>query len=223
MSESSKLSLSVTDIHKSYGGTEVLRGISYRFEPSRCYALCGANGAGKSTLLRICALIEKPDAGVVTYSAEEKTLPHDINLKRCMTLLLPSVGVFNTTVFKNAAYGLKVRGKSRAEIDSKTYETLDMVGLKDKACQNALTLSTGETARMGIARALAITPGFLFLDEPTNGIDAKNYEIIKDILLKIKRNLKTTILIATHDTKIKEQICDRVLVLSEGRIADVKA
>ncbi|MBF0466536.1 MAG: energy-coupling factor ABC transporter ATP-binding protein [Nitrospirae bacterium] len=189
---------------------------------SRCYALCGANGAGKSTLLRICALIEKPDSGDIFYTAGDRILPHDIELRRRMTLLLPNVGVFNTTVYKNVAYGLKVRKKSRVDIDKITNETLDMVGLKEKDRQNALTLSTGETARMGIARALAITPGFLFLDEPTNGIDTKNYEIIKDILLEIKTNLKTTILIATHDTKIKEQICDTVLVISEGRIADEK-
>ncbi|MBF0519888.1 MAG: energy-coupling factor ABC transporter ATP-binding protein [Nitrospirae bacterium] len=217
-----ELSLSVTDIHKSYTDIAVLRGVSYRFEPSRCYALCGANGSGKSTLLRICALIEKADAGDVIYSTDDKILPHDINLKRTMTLLLPNVGVFNNTVYKNVAYGLMVRKKSRSEIDSITNEALDMVGLKEKTRQNALTLSTGETARMGIARALAITPGFLFLDEPTNGIDAKNYELIKDILLKIKSYLKTTILIATHDIKIKEQICDTVLVLHEGRIADEK-
>ncbi|MEO5356554.1 MAG: ABC transporter ATP-binding protein [Nitrospirae bacterium YQR-1] len=213
-----KLSLSIKDIHKSYGGREVLRGISYRFEPSMCYGIVGENGAGKSTLLRICALIEKADTGTVVYSSGDKILRQDINLKRRMTLLLPEVGVFNTTVYKNVAYGLKVRNIS--DTGGIVNETLDMVGLKTKARQNALTLSTGETARMGIARALAINPEFLFLDEPTNGIDAQNYEIIKDILTEIKNNLKTTILIATHDDKIKEQICDTVLVIRNGRTVD---
>ena len=106
------LSLEVAGIVKSYNGQAVLRECSFGFDPGRTYALLGPNGSGKSTFLRIAALLEAPDAGEVRYWDNGVELPHDLGLRRRITLLLPRIGVFNTSVFHNVAYGLKIRGRA---------------------------------------------------------------------------------------------------------------
>ena len=106
------LTLEVARLEKSYNGQAVLQECSFAFDPGRTYALLGANGSGKSTLLRIAALLEAPDAGAVRYRDHDAELPHDLALRRRLTLLLPRIGVFNTSVFNNVAYGLKIRGRS---------------------------------------------------------------------------------------------------------------
>ena len=107
------LNLEIAHLSKSYNGQAVLRDCSYAFGQGQCFALQGPNGSGKSTLFRIAALLEPPDAGEVRYMDNGVALPHDLNLRRRLTLLLPQIGVFNTTVFNNVAYGLKIRSRSR--------------------------------------------------------------------------------------------------------------
>ncbi|MGB9892620.1 ATP-binding cassette domain-containing protein, partial [Thermodesulfovibrio yellowstonii] len=100
--------LTVSNIYKYYNGIPLFENCSYTFDRSGVYVLMGPNGSGKSTFLRMCALLESPDRGKINYFENKRALPKDINLMRRITLLLPEVGVFNTTVFKNVAYGLKI-------------------------------------------------------------------------------------------------------------------
>ncbi len=213
-----RFTLGIFDIWKEYPGTTVLRGCSFSFD-SGVYALTGSNGCGKSTLLRICALLEKPDRGEVTYFSGDAVAHSGIGLMRRITLLLPSTGVFNTTVFKNAAYGLKIRGMKRREIEDRVNRVLDFVELGHKKKQNALTLSSGETQRLGLARAMAVEPEMLFLDEPTASVDERNRETIEEIILKMKRESGSTVVITTHDMKQAEKLADRILILKEGKIS----
>ncbi len=212
------LKLILSNIYKSYNNKEILKDCSYSFSKSAVYVITGPNGSGKSTLLRICALLESPDKGEVQYFEEDKILSHDLSLRRKITLLLPDVGVFNSTVFNNVTYGLKIRGYKKSEIKDKVNETLEFVGLAHKKNQNALTLSTGETKRMGIARAIAIEPEILMLDEPTASVDKENTEIIEKILIQLKQKLNSIIIIATHDKEFAEKVGDFHLLLDEGRI-----
>ena len=99
------LSLQAMGIYKAYNGVPVLQDCSLAFGAGRTYALLGPNGSGKSTFLRIAALLEPPDAGEVRYLDHGVALPHDLKLRRRLTLLLPKIGVFNTSVFNNVAYG----------------------------------------------------------------------------------------------------------------------
>jgi tungstate transport system ATP-binding protein len=147
----------------------------------------------------------------------------NLELKRRMTLVLPGVGVFNTTVFKNVAYGLRVRGIRGPEVKERVLKTLDFVGLGHKADQNALTLSSGETQRLGIARALVIKPEILFLDEPTASVDQKNTGIIEDIILNMRRNSTATVVITTHDSEQAERLADHLIVMREGKIEKSKS
>jgi len=213
-----RVRLTVSNIYKYYNGIPLFENCSYTFDRSGVYVLMGPNGSGKSTFLRMCALLESPDRGKINYFENKRALPKDINLMRRITLLLPEVGVFNTTVFKNVAYGLKIRGFKNNKIKEKVEEVLQFVGLIHKKEQNALTLSTGEKKRMGIARALVLEPEVLFLDEPTASVDWKNTEIIENIIIQLKKRLNSIIIIATHDKESTKRVGDFLLYIREGKI-----
>ena len=216
------LTLQVTDIMKSYDGKAALKGCSFVFDSAGVYALMGPNGSGKSTFLRICALLEKPDHGDVSYFSGEGVLPPGRGLRRRITMVLPRVGVFNTSVFGNAAYGLHMRGYPGRETERRVHRALEAVGLVPKQRQNALTLSSGETQRLGLARALVIEPELLFLDEPTASIDEENRSIVEEIILRLKGEGRTTVVITTHDREQAERLAGRVILMHAGGIVGEK-
>lgn len=210
--------LELDGVGKGYGGKPVLRGCTYAFERG-VYAVMGPNGSGKSTLLRICALLEPPGEGAVRYLDGGGPLAEDLGLKRRMTLVLPGSGIFNAPALSNAAYGLRVRGLGSREARERAMAALSSVGLSEKARQNALSLSSGESQRLALARALAVGPEFLFLDEPTAYVDEENREMIEEIILGMKRNGGPTVVMATHDRAQAERLSDTLLFLRDGRLA----
>jgi tungstate transport system ATP-binding protein len=211
------LRLSIKDISKSYDGREVVSGCTHGFERG-VYALMGPNGSGKSTLLRICALLERPDRGDIYYSNSEGAIEHGISLRRRITLVLPKAGIFNTSVYKNAAYGLKVRGLPKGEIKERTHEALRTVGLLDRARQNALTISSGEAQRLALARAVVTGPEVLFLDEPTASVDEENYAIIEGLILDMKKAGSPTVVMSTHDREQAARLADSIIMMRGGRL-----
>ena len=208
-------------IAKAYNGNLVLRDCSYSFKAGESYILMGDNGSGKSTLFRIAALLEAPDGGEVRYLAGDQALPPDIRLKRRLTMVFPRVGVFHSTVFENVAYGLKIRGLKRNLIQEHVAAVLKKVGLAHKTQQPAITLSSGETMRLGLARALVIEPEVLFLDEPTTHIDKANTRLLEDCLLKIRQERDLTLVMITHDPAQAARLGGRKLLLQEGRINEI--
>ncbi|MEO5360507.1 MAG: ATP-binding cassette domain-containing protein [Nitrospirota bacterium] len=214
------LSVSVSELKKSYGESVVLDGCAYRFESGSVYAIMGQNGSGKSTLFRLCTFLEQPDSGRVDFLEGGTVLENNLALRRRITLLLPAVGVFNTTVYENIAYGLKLRKISRTEVEERVQNAAEMVGLKDKLRRRAVTLSSGETQRMGLARALVISPSVLFLDEPTAAVDAKNSKAIEEIIQSIRHTLKAAIILSTHDAGFARRVSDKVLTLRDGRLTE---
>ena len=131
------LELFVSNISKTYCSDVILKNTSFTFDKSGIYVLMGPNGSGKSTFLRICALLEKPDSGKVNFYSEGNPITKDISLMRRITLLLPKIGVFNTTVYKNVSYGLHIRNRERSNIESKVEDVLDFVGLLQKKHQKS--------------------------------------------------------------------------------------
>jgi len=216
------LRLSVSNINKNYNGKSVLRDCSFSFDKNEIYILIGPNGSGKSTFLRICALLEEPDKGQVKFrgGANGSILKNDIALKRRITLLLPKIGVFNTTVFNNVAYGLNVRGMKSREVEDKVYRTLELVGLNDKRDQNAFSLSSGEAQRLGIARAMVIEPEILFLDEPTASLDPHSTTIIEETINKLRKHNRLTIIMVTHNIFQAKRLADHVLFMYDGGVVD---
>jgi len=212
------MKLLVTNISKHYGGKAVLSDCSYEFGGIGPYVLMGPNGCGKSTFLRICSLLEPPDAGMLSFTDDERPLPHTLELQRRMTLVLPRTGVFNTTVFNNVAFGLTVRGLQARAIKENVQRVLDFVGMNHKEKQNARTLSSGETQRLGIARALAIDPEILFLDEPTASVDEENTAIIESIIGNLNKGGRTMVIMTTHDKDQAERLADTLLYMKAGEM-----
>ena len=212
------LEVKIAHTFKTYNGNPILRDCSFTFAGGRTYVLQGPNGSGKSTLFRILALLERPDRGAVSYLDNEGVLEDNLALRRRFTLVLPRTGIFNTTVFKNVAYGLKVRGVGRAAMEARVNDALMAVGLSHKKWQGALELSSGETKRLGIARAMVINPEVFMLDEPTANIDPANTEIIEAIILKMKRERQATILMITHDPAQAQRLGDELLFMQDGKI-----
>jgi len=212
------MKLLINHIRKSYNRREVLKDCSCAFSDGTVSVLMGPNGCGKSTLLRISALLEPPDSGELLFMEDGSPLSVTMTLRRRITLVLPRTGVFNTTVFRNVAYGLTVRGMRKAEIEKKVLRTLSFVGLDHLMHQHARTLSSGEMQRMGIARALAIDPEILFLDEPTASVDQENTAIIESIILTMRKKARTTVIITTHDRDQAERLADHLLVIDHGSI-----
>lgn len=214
------LRLTVSDISRNYNGKPVLKDCSFAFDDGCIYLLMGPNGSGKSTFLRICALLESPDRGKVNFFSGNDIVRKDLELRRRISLVLPKIGIFNTTVFKNVAYGLKIRGLKKKGIEEKAHSALEFVGLIHKKDLNALTLSSGEAQRLGIARALVIDPEMLFLDEPTASLDPHSTAIIEETIMKVKERGKCTIIMVTHNIFQAKRLADRVLFMYDGMIVD---
>jgi tungstate transport system ATP-binding protein len=213
------LAMDISGVSKRYRDIPVLDECSFCFGHPGVYALMGPNGSGKSTLLRICALLENPDNGEVLYREDGKGLDHDIALLRRITLVLPRIGLFNTSSFSNAAYGLMIRKERRSVIAGKVESILRRVELHHKKDQNALTLSSGEAQRLGIARALVLEPEVLFLDEPTAFVDARSRAIIDEVILGMRNEGRSIVIISTHDRAQAGRLCDTILTMDDGRIA----
>jgi tungstate transport system ATP-binding protein len=215
------LTVHLEGVAKTYNGNRVLTNCSYTFAAGEDYLLMGDNGSGKSTLFRIAALLEAPDRGEVRYFEGDRALTPDIRLKRRLTMVFPRVGVFSSSVFDNVAYGLKIRGMDNNLVRPKVAEMLEEVGLAHKSSQAANTLSSGETMRLGLARALAFEPEVLFLDEPTTHIDKASTRLIEDCIRRVRQERALTLIIITHDPAQAERLGGRHLLLHEGKIREL--
>ncbi len=186
----------------------------------------GPSGVGKTTLLRILNFLETPTDGRIIFNGvqlNESTAHEKNNILRRMSLLFQTPAIFNTSVFNNVAYGLKVRGIDKRIIREKVRNVLSIVGLEGMEGQKALTLSGGEAQRMAFARAIVYDPDILFLDEPTANLDPANVAKIEEIIKRIRREHGTTIVIATHNIPQVKRIADRVGILLNGDLIEVSS
>ncbi len=214
--------LDLKKVSLSYGPKQVLDNCSCSIGAG-VTAIMGHNGSGKSTLLRACALLEEPTEGEVYYSENGKDLDHDITLKRRLTLVLARGGLFNASALSNAGYGLKVRSVPALKRREMAMAALEAVGLAHLARQNALTLSSGEAQRLALARALAIGPEVLFLDEPTASVDEENTEAIESLILQMSKGggiapHVPSIVLTTHDREQALRLADKHITMSRGTI-----
>ena len=212
--------LSARNVSLSYGPHLILDEVSFDVQAGDKIGLVGPNGCGKSTLLRVCAMLEAPDAGSIRFTDAGNELQQDLALRRRMTLVFPKTTVFRGSVFDNAAYGLRIRGANAPFVSERVEEALVSVGLIHKVRQDARTLSSGESQRLGIARALALKPDVLFLDEPTASVDEEHTAFIEDLIMALDRQTATTIIMTTHDRHQAEKIAGRLVAMRRGVVVE---
>jgi polar amino acid transport system ATP-binding protein len=215
--------LRIEGLHKSFGALEVLRGIDMVLAEHEVVALIGASGSGKSTLLRCVNLLEPIDAGRIVVEGEEITA-RDVNvnrIRRRIGIVFQSFNLFpHMTVLRNVTLAPeKVARVPQAEAASEGMALLERFGLADKAAEYPDRLSGGQQQRAAIARALAMKPDLLLLDEVTSALDP---ELVGEVL-GVVRELATegmTMLVVTHEMGFARDIADRVCFLDDGRIVE---
>jgi polar amino acid transport system ATP-binding protein len=215
--------LRLENIHKSFGGHEVLRGIDLELENHEVVCLIGASGSGKSTLLRCINLLEPLDAGGIFLAGEEITRPGvDVNaVRRRIGIVFQAFNLFpHMTVLRNVTLGPRDALKlPRAEAESRARELLARFGLDQRRDDYPDRLSGGQQQRVAIVRALAMRPELMLLDEVTSALDP---ELVAEVLNVIRELAEggMTMLIATHEMSFARDIASRVCFLDEGLILE---
>jgi sulfate transport system ATP-binding protein len=209
--------ISVSSVSKHYGDFAALHDVSVEIEPGSLTALLGPSGSGKSTLLRVIAGLEVPDAGHVVLEDRDVTgLPPQ---ERDIGFVFQHYAAFkHMTVRDNVAFGLKVRKRPKAEITAKVDELLGIVGLAGYQERYPSQLSGGQRQRMALARALAVEPKVLLLDEPFGALDANVRAELRAWLRRLHDEVHVTTVLVTHDQEEAMDVADRIVVLNQGRI-----
>ncbi|MFD6674028.1 sulfate/molybdate ABC transporter ATP-binding protein [Rhodococcus zopfii] len=212
--------ITVTGAHKNYGDFAALDNVDIEIPSGSLTALLGPSGSGKSTLLRSIAGLETLDAGTVHIAGKDVT--EVTPQKRDIGFVFQHYAAFkHMTVRENVAFGLKIRKRPKAEIDKKVGELLEIVGLDGFQQRYPAQLSGGQRQRMALARALAVDPQVLLLDEPFGALDAKVRADLRTWLRRLHDEVHVTTVLVTHDQEEALDIADRIAVLNRGRIEQI--
>ena len=215
------MSIQVNNIHKRFGNFTALDNVSLELPGGELTALLGPSGCGKTTLLRIIAGLEQPDSGNVIFNGEDATRRHV--RERKVGFVFQHYALFrHMTVMENVAFGLRVRPRherpSEAEIQQKVHDLLKLVQLDWIAGRYPSQLSGGQRQRIALARALAVEPQVLLLDEPFGALDARVRKDLRRWLRRLHDELHITSIFVTHDQEEALEVADRVVVLNAGKI-----
>jgi len=199
----------------------VLEDVNLEIKEGEILAILGTSGAGKTTLLRILNLLERPTSGKVYFNDRDADSYSDLTtLRRKMAMVIQGAPVFDTSVYDNVAWGLKVRGEDEGAVRKKVTDVLNLVGLEEYEKRNARTLSGGEAQRVAFAMAAVFRPEVLLLDEPTTNLDPITEGVIEDIISRINR-MGITVVIATHKQSEAITLASRIAVVKDGKIVQV--
>jgi sulfate transport system ATP-binding protein len=212
--------ITVRAANKHYGDFAALDSVDFDVPAGSLTALLGPSGSGKSTLLRAIAGLDQPDTGTITINGEDVTgVPPQ---QRGIGFVFQHYAAFkHLSVRDNVAFGLKIRKKSKAEITEKVDNLLEVVGLAGFQTRYPNQLSGGQRQRMALARALAVDPQVLLLDEPFGALDAKVREDLRAWLRRLHDEVHVTTVLVTHDQAEALDVADRIAVLNKGRIEQV--
>jgi len=215
------MSIEVTHIHKRFGSFVALDNVSLAFQQGELTALLGPSGCGKTTLLRIIAGLEQPDSGQIFLDGEDASTHHV--RERQVGFVFQHYALFrHMSVFENIAFGLRVKPRrqrpSETQIRQKVMQLLELVQLDWLADRYPPQLSGGQRQRIALARALAVEPRVLLLDEPFGALDAKVRKELRRWLRRLHDELRMTSIFVTHDQEEALEVADRVIVMNQGRV-----
>ena len=218
------MSIEIRNIHKNFGSFKALDNVSLDIHSGELVALLGPSGCGKTTLLRIIAGLETADQGSIHFSGEETTHVHV--RERQVGFVFQHYALFrHMTVFENVAFGLRMKPRgqrpSEAQIQTKVHDLLKLVQLDWLSDRYPSQLSGGQRQRIALARALAVEPKVLLLDEPFGALDAKVRKELRRWLRRLHEELNVTSIFVTHDQEEALEVSDRVVLMNQGRIEQV--
>jgi sulfate/thiosulfate transport system ATP-binding protein len=212
--------IEVNGVSKRYGDTDALTDVSVSVPDGSLTALLGPSGGGKTTLLRVIAGLETPDTGSVVMDDQDvTTVP---GRRRGIGFVFQHYAAFkHMSVADNVAFGLTVRKRPKADVKAKVDELLQLVGLAHLASRRPDQLSGGQRQRMALARALAVEPKVLLLDEPFGALDARVREELRAWLRRLHDEVHVTTLFVTHDQTEAMEISEQIVVVNEGKVEQV--
>ena len=218
------MSIEIRNIHKQFGDFQALGDVSLDIHSGELIALLGPSGCGKTTLLRIIAGLEIADSGTILFSGEDTTHVHV--RERQVGFVFQHYALFrHMTVFENVAFGLRVKPRaerpSEEQIKKKVHDLLSLVQLDWLADRYPSQLSGGQRQRIALARALAVEPKVLLLDEPFGALDAKVRKELRRWLRRLHDDLNVTTIFVTHDQEEALEVADRVVVMNKGNVEQV--
>jgi sulfate/thiosulfate transport system ATP-binding protein len=209
--------ITVGNVTKRYGDYVALDDVTIDVDAGALTALLGPSGSGKSTLLRVIAGLEEPDTGTIVIGGEDRT--HTPAQQRGIGFVFQHYAAFkHMSVRENVAFGLVIRKRPKAEVRAKVDELLGIVGLRGHADRYPSQLSGGQRQRMALARALAIEPEVLLLDEPFGALDANVRAELRAWLRRLHDEVHVTTVLVTHDQEEAMEVADHIAVLNEGRV-----
>jgi sulfate/thiosulfate transport system ATP-binding protein len=212
--------IAVIDVTKSFGDFVALKNVSVAIPEGSLTALLGPSGSGKSTLLRVIAGLEPPDSGQVLIGDEDVT--NRPARARGVGMVFQHYAAFkHMTVHDNVAFGLEVRKRPRAETRKRVHQLLQLVQLEGLAKRYPAQLSGGQRQRMALARALAVEPSVLLLDEPFGALDVRVRKELRAWLRRLHDEVHVTTIIVTHDQEEAMEVAGQIVVLNEGRVEQV--
>jgi sulfate transport system ATP-binding protein len=214
------MAIEVREVNKSFGGTPVLKDVSVDIGSGSLTALLGPSGGGKSTLLRVIAGLEQPDTGTVVISGVDATRLSP--QRRNVGFVFQHYAAFkHMTVYRNIAFGLEVRKRPKPEVRKRVLELLELVHLEQFGDRYPAQLSGGQRQRMALARALAVEPQVLLLDEPFGALDAQVRKELRTWLRRLHDEVHVTTVFVTHDQEEAMDVADEIVVLAGGVVEQV--
>lgn len=215
--------IEVKELHKSFNGNEVLKGINENIDEGEVVVVIGPSGSGKSTFLRCLNLLEKPDSGEIWVDDQQINVSgvNKNQVRQKMGMVFQHFNLFpHLTVKKNITLApVKLKKFTKEEADKKANELLKIVGLEEKANAFPKSLSGGQQQRIAIARALAMEPEIMLFDEPTSALDP---EMVGEVLEVMKNLAKSgmTMVVVTHEMGFAREVASRILFMDEGQILE---
>ena len=215
--------INVKDLRKSFGSSEVLKGIDLEVKEGEVICIIGPSGSGKSTLLRCLNLLEYPNSGEI-YFKDQNILDRKVNLNKVrskISMVFQNFNLFNNKdVLDNCTLGpTKILKEDRHDAINKALETLESVGMKAFAYKNVNTLSGGQKQRVAIARALCMNPSVILFDEPTSALDPEMVGEVLEVMKKLAES-GITMIVVTHEMNFARSVADRVIFMEGGVIVE---
>lgn len=219
--------IEIKNLRKSFGGNEILKGVSATINDGEIFAIVGRSGAGKSTLLRCINALESYDSGSLRVNGKEvleQNAKQIRQMRKNIGMIFQNFALLNQkNVFENVALPLEIWGEDEKKIRSRVGELLEIVGLSEKINAYPRSLSGGQKQRVAIARALALNPQILLSDEATSALDPNITNQILSLLKRINADFGITIILVTHEMEVVKSTASRALLLSGGEVVNYGA